>query len=139
MSAIEAMFAASDHGPLDARQQAALDALRARAKREARCPPCRGYGWRARAGLPAAGEPHASQVLICCCAARHRFRALALTDPQGVLAAMNLDADGRIASADGLYGRFGAQDRRLLHAVACTARPRAVHRPGSASGRLEAS
>jgi hypothetical protein len=55
---------------------------------------------------------------VCRCDAGERFWALALHDTDGVLTVMELDADGRIAAPDGLFGRFGINDRRMLRAKA---------------------
>lgn len=123
MTRLDELLAAED-APLDAEATTALAALRQRAKREASCQTCRGYGWRAKHGLPEAGEGHAGQVLVCCCTAGERFWALALADTTTVLLLMDLDADGRIASVDGMYGRFGINDRRLLRANARAAKSR---------------
>ena len=104
--------------PLNDDEKTALTALRQRAKREAACRTCRGYGWRPQTGLPGAGEGHAPQVLVCGCDAGNRFWTLALANTATVLGLMDLDADGHIASVDGMYGRFGINDRRLLLAAA---------------------
>jgi hypothetical protein len=123
MMALDELLAA-ERAPLDDDAKSALATLRQRAKREASCQTCRGYGWRAKKGLPEAREGHAGQVLICCCTAGERFWALALADTTTVLLLMDLDDYGRIASVDGMYGRFGINDRRLLRATARTAKPR---------------
>ena len=97
---------------------AALVTLRRQAKREADCQLCRGYGWHARRGLPPHGDTHAAQVQVCRCEAGRRFWTLALDHTDCVLALMDLDPVGAIASVDGLYGRFGVNDRRLVLAAA---------------------
>lgn len=109
---------AMEREPLSDAETTALAMLRQRAKREASCQTCRGYGWRAKQGLPEADEGHAAQVLVCGCKAGERFWSLALAHTATVLVLMDLDADGHIASADGMYGRFGSNDRRLLLAAA---------------------
>lgn len=115
---------AAERAPLDDDATSALAALRQRAKREAHCQTCRGYGWRARKWLPEAGEGHAAQAMVCSCATGERFWMLALADTATVLPLMDLDADGRIASVDGMYGRFGINDRLLLRATARAAKSR---------------
>jgi len=119
--------------PLGDDETTALAVLRQRAKHEAGCPTCRGYGWRAKPGLPEAGNGHAAQVLVCGCDAGKRFWALALANTATVLALMDLDADGHIASDDGMYGRFGINDRRLLLA---TARAKPANEPAAQAPAL---
>lgn len=57
-------------------------------------------------------------MLVCRCAAGHRFWRLALEHTDAVLTLMELDEEGQIASADGFYGRFGMNHRGLLRAQA---------------------
>lgn len=47
-----------------------------------------------------------------------RFWKLALDDTEGLLALMDLDTNGAIASGDGLYGRFGINHRVMLRSLA---------------------
>jgi hypothetical protein len=122
MSLVDRLLAAIDH-QLDDAAVRTLAALRLRAKREAGCRRCRGYGWHVKSGLPATGKSHADQVMLCGCPAGGRFWTLALDELGGVLALMDLDSSGRIASVDGMYGRFGINDRRLLRLAAAGPRP----------------
>lgn len=108
----------ADRAELSAAQFDVLARLHRRARCERSCPACVGHGW-----SPVSDEPRylpAAQVRVCRCPAGERFWALCLDHTDAVLALMDLDADGCIASTDGLYGRFGANDRRLLRAIALT-------------------
>jgi hypothetical protein len=111
-------LASAADAPLGPREKQELASLRKRARREASCQMCRGYGWHVKRGLPGPGDGHAGQVYTCACAAGERFWALALDATDELLALMDLDPTGRIASADGMYGRFGINDRRVLAALA---------------------
>jgi len=68
--------------------------------------------------MPEPAEGHASRVQVCTCDAGKRFWSLAVDQTELVVALMGLDASGRILGEDGLYGRFGANDRRLLRCLA---------------------
>ena len=71
-----------------------------------RCTVCRGFGWSVAATPdPPPGLDRRSTLSVCRCVAGGNLWRLALEDGDAVLALMGLDAQGHIASTDGLFAK----------------------------------